>query len=440
MAAVHSKKEGFMNANTILPAELGEKMQYLAHTHNDNTIRFVLHYPGAVRAEVLRAAAEAVCMSVPMLHASFVPQGDEPHWLVHESLTPEDYFTRLQAEGDPMPAAVAAAARPVAPQSRAQLRCTLVEGDGACAVTLTISHMCVDGGDGKYLLSKLVEAYDRILTTGSADGLTVKNGSRSMEQVLALRTAEDLKALETVPPSHGIRSGFRFPTEEAGTPRITYRHISAETMAAARKRAKAQGSTANDLLLTAFYRVYASLEDVDAQGPMAIMSMMDLRPHCKGGDTAGLCNLSGSLPTCLPQGVQGDFDDTMAQITAQTRKVKEDPLAGLYGMPGMLKMIQSIPLSVLEEQMGKMYVGSMGLGLTNLGNFSCAALSLGGLAPDRGLVGGPLKKKPSMQITASSFDGCATLAVAGQYTDADKAYLDAVLQSIALEIETYAGI
>ena len=27
--------------------------------------------------------------------------------------------------------------------------------------------------------------------------------------------------------------------------------------------------------------------------------MMDLRRHCPGGESEGLCNLSGSLPTCL---------------------------------------------------------------------------------------------------------------------------------------------
>ena len=57
--------------------------------------------------------------------------------------------------------------------------------------------------------------------------------------------------------------------------------ITKEVMNLARKRAKMAGATVNDILLAAFYRAYAALPGIDDSGPMSVMSMMDLRRHCK---------------------------------------------------------------------------------------------------------------------------------------------------------------
>ena len=75
--------------------------------------------------------------------------------------------------------------------------------------------------------------------------------------------------------------------------------IPADVMAAARRRAKAAGATVNDLLLTALYEAYAAMPGVDADAPMSVMSMIDLRRHCSDGESEGLGNMSGTFPTKL---------------------------------------------------------------------------------------------------------------------------------------------
>lgn len=122
------------------------------------------------------------------------------------------------------------------------------------------------------------------------------------------------------------------------------------------------GKRKDDILLAACYRAYAALPSVDASAPMSIMSMMDLRRHCKNGESEGLCNMSGSLPTVLKEGVAGDFSDTL---------------------------------------------------------------------------GGPLKKKPAMQVSAISFDGAASLAIVGRYTKTDGELLQQMLDCMVKEIEAY---
>ena len=209
-------------------------------------------------------------------------------------------------------------------------------------------------------------------------------------------------------------------------------------MSAARKKAKEIGASANDLLLAACYQAYAAFPEVDASAPVGISSMMDLRRHCKDGDSEGLANMSGSLGTALENGVPENFAETLAQIAQQTKAVKEDPLAGMSGLPILHTIARGIPVWVQLSLLSKAY-GAMPVGLTNLGNLNCQTLALGELIPNGGIFGGPLKKKPGMQISIISFDGECVMAVYGQYTAEDAAHLEATLDAMYQQIADYAA-
>lgn len=427
-----------MSTPKIQIAGAGEKTQYMVHEFNDNTIRFVLHYPGIVDADILCAAARTLVDSVDVLHSSFFTDKIGAYWHVNQEYEESSFFQFIETEGDPAVTAYSLSLLPVTPESQTQIRCYLVQGKTASSLVLNISHLCVDGGDGKYLLNKLIEAYGLIKSTGAADGFTVKNGSRAAEQVYENIDPKDFLSLMKSPVSD-VKSAFPYPTEEPGRLRMVRASISSDIMAAARKRAKAIGATANDLLLASCYHAYAALPGIEKASPMSVMAMMDLRRHCSDGESDGLCNMSGSLPTSLPDGISDDFSTTVAQVAEQTSAAKKNPLAGLEGMPLVHGASRTLPMGILLQIAGKVY-GSFSIGLTNLGNISGDSLMLEGLTPDGGIFGGPVKKKPAMQISAISFDGTCALCVVGRYTETDAALLQTMLDHMTDEIKNYADI
>lgn len=425
-----------MSSYHQIRAGTGEKMQYLVHEYNDNTIRFVLRYPAPLHADVLCRATRAVAESVDVLHASFVPGRMLAHWQIHDALADSDFFTALSVSGDPYDAALEEALLPVLPDARAQLHCTLFTGENACAIALRVSHLCADGADSKYLLGKLAEAYNSIAVHGDLRSFSVKNGSRAPEQVYQSLTRAQYRSLLRSPLS-GIKTIYRFPSSEPGEKRITVRRLSAELMTQVHAHAKECGATLNDVLLAAAYRAYAALPQVDAHAPMSIMSMMDLRRHCPCGDSAGLANITGSLPTALSEGVTGDFQTTLAQITTQTHALKSDPLAGLTGMPLLHMAVRRTPFKLLLGVVSRVY-SSMSMGMTNLGSLDSNVLTLEGTAPDLALMSGPLKKKPALQICVSSFYGECTLSVIGQYSAQDALAIADLLARLEAEMKSFA--
>lgn len=425
-----------MSVPKMVLAGAGEKFQYLVHEFNDNTVRFVLRYPGLIDPDILSAATKAIIERVDILHGSFYNDALNAYWMIHGEYDESSYFQYIRAQGDPFVTAQSLSLLPILSDSKTQMRVSLVQSDTESAIAVNIGHLCVDGGDGKYLLNKLTESYNLILSTGTADGLEIKNGNRAPEQIYQGLGPKDMASLLKIPGS-GVVSEFRFANDLPGRNSITRTVIPADTMALARKKAKAEGATANDLLLTAVYRAYAALPYVGENAPMSVMSMIDLRRHCDDGESDGLANMSGTFPTKLMEGVKGSFSDTLAEVAAQTQTIKDDPLAGMDGMPLIHGAVRTMPMKLLLLVAGKIY-GSFSLGLTNLGNIDCKTLAMGETVPTEGMFGGPLKKKPGMQVSAASFDGACSLCIVGQYTAEDTMLLQTFLNQVAAEIVEYA--
>lgn len=419
-----------------IPAGVGEKMQYIVHDFNDNTIRFVLRYPVLLPPDMLREAALALVQRTDVLHASFVPGRMDARWQLHEPRA-EDCFAFLQVSGDPLEAALHQALQGVGAQEPVKLRCILVHGDTDSALAVLISHLCVDGSDGRYLLQRLCEACRMLEAEGSCAQLHVKDGSRAAEQVYTGLSAQERRQLMKDPRT-GVKSVFPYPTEDPGQPAVVRRLIPASVLSAAHDRAKADGATLNDLLLAAAYHAIAGVTAQEPGAPLSIMSMMDLRRHCEGGDSPGLCNLTGALATLLPQGPAADLPATLREIAAQTRRAKEDPLAGLYGMPLLHGAARRIPLGLLLAAAGRLY-GSMAMGLTNIGRLPGEELRLAGHEPSEGWFGGPIKKKPGMQISCASFGGSCSLSIWGHAAPGDLPLLQHLLDDMSGMIAAYAG-
>lgn len=427
-----------MSLPKIIKAGGGERGQYILREFNDNTVRFVLNYPGLVDIDLLRAAVKAIVESVDVLHGTFFTEGISAHWKLNENVDESNYFLFVETSGDPTITANSLSLLPVYSEDKVQFHCTLVQGQETSALVVRMSHLVVDGGDGKYLLHKLAQAYNQLALTGTTDGLQIKNGSRAPEKVYDTVSKEDMKKLsKSSPSSTSVRSLYPYPSEEAGRNRMVSVKIPTDVMNAARKKARAAGASVNDMMMAAAYHAYARLPGVDPAQPMSINSTMDLRRHCVNGESEGLCNMSGSFMTVLEQGCTGTFEDTLALVAAQTSRIKADPLAGLEGMPLVHSLARNLPIGLLLELMGNIY-GSAPVGVTNLGNLNCADFALGTLVPTGGVFGGPLKKKPGMQISIISFDGECVLAVLVSCTDTDAAMLKSTLDAMAAQITAYA--
>ena len=96
-------------------------------------------------------------------------------------------------------------------------------------------------------------------------------------------------------------------------------------------------------------------------------------------------------------------------------------------------------MSVLKIAAKHVY-GSMAVGLTNLGVMKSEEFALGNLEPDKAVFGGPLKKKPAMQVSAITLGGTCMLSVAGEMTEKDATLVSQMLTKMHEELMEFAGV
>ena len=423
-----------MKSPKNISAGVGERMQYLAYKYNDTTIRFILHYPGFLDPNILCAATKAVVGNVDVLHSSFIANSQICHWRVNTDYQVSDYFSILECDGDPVKVACGLAVQPVGHKDQCQFQVTLVNGSENCAVLIRISHLVVDGSDGKYLLNKLAEGYRIIEKDRDIEELEIKDGSRSAMNAYKELGLQEMKSLFKMPFS-GVKTIYPFTApKEHGALRMLRATIPFETLGQARVKAKTVGASINDLLLTACYRSYAKTNHLE--GNMSVSGMVDLRQHCKDGTSEGLSNMSGGLSTTLEYASIATFTDNLTEVARQTTEAKRNPLVGLDGIPMIHTATKTAPMWVLLKAASIIY-SSLSLSLTNLGNIPCEPLTMGGMKPCEGIFGGPLKRKPSVQVGVASFDGTAELTILGDFTAADVDNLTMFLNGMRIELENY---
>lgn len=272
------------------------------------------------------------------------------------------------------------------------------------------------------------------------DDFHIKNGSRGYLQIYGdFNVKEYFAKLKDTVGNMQPGSSFPYDDDQPGRERLIVTNIPAEYLAAAKAKAKLLGATVNDLLLTACYKAYGNLEEVDAAAPVGIQGIMDMRARAKDGESEGLANLSGTMSTALKDGI-GSFEDVLKEITAQTSKAKSDSLAGMEAIPFMHILPQTIPLGLMLRIAEKAYGSILGLSMTNMGLLKSADLTLGQLQPVSAHFGSVLKKKPSFQVSAITMDGVCSLSVCIQATNEDEEKIQNFLNDMAAELVFYSAI
>lgn len=425
-----------IHRTALVPAALGEKTQYLSRSANDTTIRFGLVYPGQLSPALLRQAVKELVGRLEILHSSFVAEGDRLGWLANPDWTVDQAFCCRKAE-NLQQELERGMAEPLSPFGPVQLHCTLLQGTEECALAVRVGHMCADGGDARYLLYKLLELYNCLEEGRDTAAVELKDGRRDFDQCLQGLSHSRRLSLYRL-PERGVSTTFAFADTEPGQPRMIWMALPAALLGQARPKGAEHKATVNDLLLAAFYRALAAQQGLSPCTPVGIQCMMDLRRHMPGGDSLGVCNLSGFLSTSLPEGVKESFEDTLAAVCAQTSAAKQDPQAGMHEVALFSALLAMLPFKAVEK-LGTMFMGNGSVGLTNLGRISSQKLAAGALEPRRVLFGGPCKHKPSLQLAAVGTEDevclCATLCC----TDADARAVEQLLAEMRRQLETYAA-
>lgn len=417
-----------------LKAELWDKVQYIFRNYYDRMIHAGIVYDGEIDMDVLRKSIYRVVTHYPILRSTFHASAIDPHWEVNDDYTLEEMAQKVVCD-DIKSSALTSLSKEISYKAKLQFEITVHVCRGQSAVSVLVNHMCLDGADFKYLVSKIVEGYNLIAKGGDISDLELKRGTRSHLQIYKDMTQEDAdeakKLFKNV--SHtGVKNKFYFTADEDCSTRFNFKKLSSDTVATLKAKGKEYDATLNDVFMAAYARAISTRLASSDDNRLVITSMKNLRDHIDSANSESVTNLTGFMP-CVLQELGDNFVDTLNKVSDQNDASKQDKYCGLYGIPLLALAFKLFPYSIAEFAIKIGYENPL-IGMSNIGVIPQEYVEIDGLQCIDAFITGATKFKPYIQLTSTTFKGETTLCIAQKCSDKDEEKIIGLLDAIERQL------
>lgn len=364
-------------------------------------------------------AVEYMLERIPVLRSSFHSNPIVPYWRkepyairdavsFHKSENAErasdEFLSKVISYGD-----------------NVQIKIAVFEEGDKSILAVLVNHMCMDGGDARYFMTKLCENYNHLMR-GETERLNVKSGSRSFEQVYSKFSGSDLKKARRLYRNISKnKDKVPFPWSEptdSDKNRIVRREIDADRFNRMKAVAKSLGITVNDAVMALAVRTLYELCELGDGSPLTVSCAIDLRRHIvEGGALGGLTNHTAWL-ACRTLSKGNSMRDTVATVVKAMRRHKRDKFMGLYSLP-LLKLAYTVFPQGLAEFAIKLGYDNPLLAVSNMGMLGDDKLVFDGTRLTGGFISGATKYKPYFLMSVTTLLGKMTFSTSVRGNEKD---------------------
>ncbi|MGN0788844.1 MAG: hypothetical protein ACI4MY_02815 [Christensenellales bacterium] len=420
-------------------AQLWDMVQFIFRNYYDRMIHAILWFDGVVDRDAVTASVRHIVDKAEVLRSTFKAGFFRPKWVAND-LDDLGQLVQVVDASDIEKAAFECISQSFSYKEKLQIRVFIVQDGTKSAIAFLVNHMCFDGGDFGYFLSKFVECYNSVLRTGSCEGVDIKTGSRDADQLyqgMSPERAKEAKGLYKNVSRTGVKHKFAFSDDKHDlVTRFTVKRLTEEQLTAIKTKAKSVGASLNDVLLAGYLRAIVGQLALGPDETVNVTSMVDLRRHLPDRQTQGMTNMTGFMP-CKIAGVGEDFATTLARVTEQTKKAKADPNLGLYGLP-LLKLAFTIfPYAIAEAAIRIGYVNPL-IGMSNIGTVDPQKFKLDGVEMTDAFMTGATKYKPYVQVTFNGFAGEGRMCIAQKCSEKDQKIISDFLDDMIAQTLEFA--
>ena len=412
--------------------EAFDKWHYICgQVHNyENIIRCRIDLCGRIDAEALKKAVTLSLITIPLIACVFESISKKPRW-VEMGFTGENVVNLVEAESDAEYQIIRSLSSGLDVSAEPQLKITIVRGGGGDALCVALNHMLCDGVGCKQYLYILCKIYSNLLNGNEPPPQSYQQ--RGLKPLLAgISLSERIRLLRSdidynAPPDNHIQRGLDDNVGVIGT-HILKRELPTDIFNALRVYVKAHKATVNDGLMALFARAFCMLTGTER---IHIPSTMDLRKFIPPNIKYGPGNYSANC-ICSVAITPGDpLEKTIAGISRQMTTFKSDN--------GILKSILSwhyvtrfYSYRTIRDNFANKIKWPVFF-YTNIGVIDAELLKFGSLHVKDAYMMSPIKPRPNLQFSASTFDGCCTLSCNIYGTESDRQFIGRIFDSIYAE-------
>jgi len=418
-------------------AELWDRVHYIMRDYWDGMIRGILYYEGAPDRNLMIRTVLYLLKSVPVLHSRYHNHLICPYWKEEEININE--VLHFSTAKDIVNASYQYVSKTIPPDRPAQVQIGVIQGEDSFSVCFLCSHMCCDGGDFKYL----VHSFNRIYTALAMEKPcpVLKNGSRKYDEMYSgLNRISKEEAKRLYVNVSAAKKGKSLPfarKEKKESPIFVQRVLNEKEFLCLKEKCGREDVTVNDVLQATFAETVYEFAGIPSEKGIQISCMCDLRKKmADAGNTTGITNHTGFL-TCKINRKPHDTEETVKTVHEVMDKQKNDPYAGMYGIP-LLKLVQTVLPEFLAALIIRIGYKSPLYSVSNLGVLKQEEYCLGENAPYDVYMTGTVKYKPAIQLSAVTMCNRLHMTFAVKGSKYDWVLLSEMLDAVKEKVCRYA--
>ncbi|MDR3326639.1 MAG: hypothetical protein LBT04_00635 [Prevotellaceae bacterium] len=411
--------------------EIFDIWQYLCQTVYEPLIRCRIDFSNPIDENILKRAVTLSLEAVPLINACFDGVSFRPRW-IKKNFTGHDIVHVVKADLDTNKQIISLFSSNIDFTTEPQLKIHLIkktDGDTACII---INHIVCDGAGFKEYLYLLSDLYTKcknneaiFLPEYHHRGIGhLFAGIPLAEKIGIIRSNYNAYDSSTEREQNGVtfEPGANSPFMETCV-------ISKENLAQIKVFAKEKGATLNDMIMTAFARVFCVKTGTDK---IMLPSTMNLRKYIPSGKY-GIANLSTNCMCNISIQENDLFADTLKQVSEQMQQHKSNKNILKSVMLWNLA-VHILPFRFLKRhytQIVKLPVVSF----TNLGIVNNELLNFKDALIENVYLTASIKSSPFFQLTASTYNDNCTLSCNIYGADCDKKWVECFLDDVRSELQ-----
>lgn len=405
----------------------------------DFQIRAVLKLDGFLDYRKLLNAVRLSIEAEPVLGCRFV-ENETPYWKRLDDIDETD-FCSFEVVYHLSKAVTNFLESPLDMDKDPMVKVKLIRWGPFDTLCIKLSHACCDGTGTKEYIKLLGEIYCAI---DKEYGLYIpkpkQRGRKDQDRLFSALGIENPESL-WIPGSDSTTATWPFPWEPSGSKavRMVVRRLAHGQLYEMSQFAKANGATINDLILTAYYRAMAKIDQPIFDEPMTIPVTFDLRRYLPDRKTEAIRNFSGSETTKLTLIPEEPFKDTQKRVTAMMNEIKagRPALQSAIGLERIEKMKFSETLAYYKTafELSNYCFSKCAPVLSNVGTISDKPIRFGRRIVTDAYIAPPVVRPPGLLLLASSYEGVLTLAAGFYEGTVKRQVIETLLETMEDELK-----
>lgn len=393
--------------------------------------------PGHLEPDRLARALRLSFDAEPVVGCSFRTDERRAYWQRLSNL--EDSTVQVQdAIADPDASMRAFQAAEV-PDEGPQAAVALFRSAQRDVLGIKVSHVLADGQSAKQYAYLLADLYTRL---GQNPAYTPQPNLRarpSGRDVWANLTSKQRRAARRAKSWASPTWPTPVTADEGADLTYQWKTLSPELFRALKSYGAERGCTVNDMMLTAVLRACISRLDPPVGVPLSLMYTADLRRYLTDSATLPISNVSISGSLDIERVADESFETTLGRVHERMQRWAE--MCHGAGPLASAERIAGLGYRMTERLLGLAFRAGGASGktypwFTNIGIIDDSKLLFDGACPESALMFGPGAVGVSIVPVISTYCDALTVCVGYGDSDANEQWIEALLHSIAEEIES----